>query len=114
MRYLEPQNIIVVDNANSSLPIDDTEAAVRRVHEDIVYRYVPQGLKTLALWTGMQELPPNVEYMLHVDDDTVLCDHMIFDESWFDDPRTSEVRRLCTSRRAETCCAKLMHACITS
>lgn len=55
----------------------------RQVHPHIRYAYVPEGHKTRALLTGTLALPPAVEYVLHVDDDTRLSDAMVFDESKF-------------------------------
>lgn len=91
MRYLPPQNIVVADNANSEQPPDETRAAVKAVHPDIAYIYNPRGLKTLALYNGMMHLPAHVEYLLHLDDDTVLPEDMVFDEEWFADPSVAEV-----------------------
>ena len=84
-------HIIVVDNANDPTPPDNTRDAVARVNPEVRYLYVPKGLKTLALWKGTQALPPSVEYVLHMDDDTVLPERMVFDPAHFDEPRTSAV-----------------------
>jgi hypothetical protein len=91
MRYLPPHNIVVADNANSEQPPDETRAVVKAVHPDIVYIYNQRVLKTLALYNGMMHLPGHVEYILHMDDDTVLPEDMVFDEEWFADPSVAEV-----------------------
>lgn len=42
-----------------------------------------------------QNLPPHVEYVMHMDDDTMLADDMVLDESWFlNDPKVSEARAM--------------------
>lgn len=92
MRHIPASNIVVVDNADSHAPLDDTAAVVRNVHPDVSVIYVPRGLKSFALWTGIERLPRHVEFVMHVDDDTKLSDDMVFDESWFlRDPLVSEV-----------------------
>jgi len=91
MRYLPPQNIVVADNANSVHPPDETRAVVKAVDPDITYLFIQRGLKTLALYNGMLQLPQHVEYILHVDDDTVLPEDMVFDEKWFEDASVAEV-----------------------
>jgi hypothetical protein len=91
MRYIPAENIVVVDNANKMQPPDNTRKVVANIHPDIQYVFVPIGLKTLAIWTGMQHLPSHVEYLMHVDDDTELPNDMVFDESHFKDPTVSEV-----------------------
>jgi hypothetical protein len=91
LRYLPPENIVVVDNANSPEPPDATERKVHTVDARIQYIYLDEGLKTLAIHTGVHRLPKSVQYILHVDDDTKLSEDMVFDETWFDDPRVSEV-----------------------
>mmetsp|Transcript_1666 Transcript_1666/g.3161 ORF Transcript_1666/g.3161 Transcript_1666/m.3161 type:complete len:614 (-) Transcript_1666:665-2506(-) len=90
-RHIPPQNIVVVDNANLMTPPDKTREKVSGISEDIRYIYVPQGLKTRAIWEGMQVLPPSVEYIIHIDDDTILDENMVFDESHFDDDTVSGV-----------------------
>lgn len=100
MRYLPPENIVVVDNANSETPLDDTEAVVRAIHPAVQYVYVSKGLKSLALWTGLNKLPQHVGYVMHMDDDTKLTDDMVFDESWFlRNPSISEVTYPVFTRR---------------
>ena len=89
--HVPPRNVVVVDNGVSPTPLDQTMEVVRAVHADVSYVYVPRPLKTLAIWTGLQRLPAEVEFVMHVDDDTVLSDGMVLDESWFADPRVSEV-----------------------
>jgi len=95
LRHISPENIIVVDNAASPRPLDNTEQVVRDVHPDVKYTFVPLGHKTLALWTGMQLLPDTVEFVIHVDDDTLLPRDFVLDESLFDDPDISEVSFIC-------------------
>ena len=94
------ENIVVVDNANSPYPLDDTAAVVAAVHPAVRVLYVPKGLKSLALWTGINALPPHVQYVMHVDDDTKLCADMVFDEQWFlRDESVSEVTYPIFTRR---------------
>lgn len=54
LRFLPAANIVVVDNADSPHPLDDTAEVVRAVHPDVQYVWLPMGIKSLALWTGMQ------------------------------------------------------------
>uniref|UniRef100_A0A7S0DH55 Glycosyltransferase 2-like domain-containing protein n=1 Tax=Amorphochlora amoebiformis TaxID=1561963 RepID=A0A7S0DH55_9EUKA len=89
--HIPPENIIVVDNANVTFPPDKTMERVSGISPDIKYIYVPQGLKTRAIWEGMQILPDNVKYIIHIDDDTILPEDMVFDPKHFDDDRVSGV-----------------------
>ncbi|CAK9103839.1 unnamed protein product [Durusdinium trenchii] len=91
LEFLEPEHIIVVDNGNSSSPLDDTKKEIQELSPSVSYIWVPLGLKTNALWRGLQALPPEVEYVMHVDDDTVLPADMVFDESVWDHPLTDAV-----------------------
>jgi len=102
LRHLPPQNIVVVDNANKPWPPDNTKDMVHKVHPQIQYVYVPIGLKTLAIWTGIQCFPDHVEYIMHVDDDTQLPENMVFDEGHFKDPTVSEVAYGIVARRGNT------------
>ena len=92
LRYFEPEHIVVVDNASSPEPPDATWRVLRDVDPRIQYLYVPEGFKTRALLHGTLLLPPEVSYVLHLDDDTVLSDTMIFDEKHFlNDPQVSGI-----------------------
>lgn len=102
LQYLPPKNIVVVDNANRSQPPDNTKQRVHDINPDIQYVYVPIGLKTLAIWTGLQRLPSHVEYIMHVDDDTQLPENMVFDESHFEDPTVSEIAYGIVARKENT------------
>lgn len=89
---IDPKHVVVIDNANSSLPPDNTSDVVRGVHEDIKYIYVPIGHKTNALYVGVKNLPASVEFVVHLDDDTIVPGNkMIYDKSHFDDPRVAAV-----------------------
>jgi len=90
-RHIPHRNIVVVDNANVSTPPDSTRERVKSISPAIRYIFVPQGLKTRAIWEGMQVLPKEVEYIVHIDDDTILPEDMVFDESHFDDDKVSGV-----------------------
>lgn len=83
MNYIPPENIIVCDNGNFDGPVDNTFGVIKSVHPRIQYCFIKQGHKTRALWTGAQRLPSHVEYVMHLDDDTHLSDHMVFDEAHF-------------------------------
>mmetsp|Transcript_14788 Transcript_14788/g.39811 ORF Transcript_14788/g.39811 Transcript_14788/m.39811 type:complete len:638 (-) Transcript_14788:439-2352(-) len=91
LRYFKPEHIVVADNANNATPPDDTATVVRKVSPVIRYLYVPQGHKTRALMHGTLALPSTVEYVLHLDDDTLLSEQMVFDAAHFDDPSVSGV-----------------------
>lgn len=89
---IDPKHIVVVDNANSPTPPDKTKEVLAGVHPDVVYVYVPTGLKTNALYVGLKHLPPTVDYVVHLDDDTIIPGaDMVYDASHFDDPRVSAV-----------------------
>jgi hypothetical protein len=45
------------------------------------YCFIQQGHKTRALWTGVHRLPAHCEYILHLDDDTHLSEHMVSEHS---------------------------------
>eukprot|EP00466_Bigelowiella_natans_P004667 jgi/Bigna1/134888/aug1.27_g9596 len=89
--HLPPENIAVVDNSNDESPPDETQKVVREENAKIQYLYVPHGLKTRAMWEGMKLLPPNVKYIVHIDDDTILPRDMVFDEAHFSDEAVSGV-----------------------
>lgn len=81
---LKQEHIVVVDNANSEAPPDDTDGVVRATAPGALYTYVPVGHKTLALWTGLELLPKVCTHVLHIDDDTVLPGaSMVYDEAVF-------------------------------
>ncbi|KAJ8605565.1 hypothetical protein CTAYLR_000144 [Chrysophaeum taylorii] len=89
---ISPENVCVVDNANQPTPPDKTREVVAMVHPDVQYVYVPQGLKTNALYVGTKHLPPTVDFVAHLDDDTIIPGaDMVYDASRFDDPRVSAV-----------------------
>jgi len=90
-RHIPHRNIIVVDNANVEAPPDSTRERVASISPNIKYIYVPQGLKTRAIWEGMRILPKAVEYIIHIDDDTILPEDMVFDEAHFEDDKVSGV-----------------------
>jgi len=103
--YFEPSHIVVCDNGNALTPGDHdnnaTASEVRQVYEDylkglpddlrqtkapIQYLFIPEGQKMQALTLGSIRLSQtchNVEYVMHIDDDTILSDAMVFDESLF-------------------------------
>ncbi len=81
--YIPPENVIVCDNGNFDSPSDNTFEVVKAVHPKIQYCFIKQGHKTRALWTGAHRLPGHVEYIMHLDDDTHLSEHMVFDENHF-------------------------------
>jgi hypothetical protein len=83
LKYIPAQNICVCDNGNFNWPMDNTFEVVKEVHKDIQYCFISQGHKTRALWTGAHRLPPHCEYLIHLDDDTLFSDHMVFDEKHF-------------------------------
>jgi hypothetical protein len=86
--HLKPEQIVVVDNGNSIEPLDDTAEAVKEIDPRVQYIWVPIGMKTNALWMGLHALPPSVEFVMHIDDDTVVPPDMVFDEHVWDNART--------------------------
>lgn len=93
LEYFDADHVVVADNADSAEPPDDTADIVRKISSRVRYLYVPQGHKTRALLHGTFELPASCEYVLHLDDDTLLASkgEMVFDESHFDNPTVSAV-----------------------
>ena len=97
--YFEPENIVVCDNANSLTPMDDTAGRVAEISERVTgdyqaikYIFIPEGHKTQALCFGALSLGDRVDYVMHIDDDTILSDQMVFDESLFtNDPKLAAV-----------------------
>jgi len=69
---IPPENIIVVDNANSPTAPDNTDEVVRELNPRIKYIYITKGLKSLALLVGLHQLPDHVKYVVHIDDDTII------------------------------------------
>jgi len=93
LRFLKPEHICVVDNANFEEPPDGTRRVCESVDRKIQYRYVPCGLKITALWEGVRSLPAACSHVLLIDDDTILAEKMVFDESIFlENPRVVAVR----------------------
>lgn len=86
-----PENIIVVDNASAPTPPDQTRSVVHSVHPGIQYIYVALGLKSLALWRGVNMFPPSITHIIHMDDDTIMQDGMIFDPAHFEDANVAAV-----------------------
>jgi hypothetical protein len=83
IKYIPPGNVVICDNGNFDWPKDNTFEVVKAVHPDIVYTFTSQGHKTRALWTGCHRLPRHCEYIMHIDDDTMISDNFVFDESHF-------------------------------
>eukprot|EP00466_Bigelowiella_natans_P005922 jgi/Bigna1/78978/fgenesh1_pg.58_\ len=71
LKHIQARNIIVVDNANAELPPDNTRS----------------GLKTRALWEGVNLLPLEVDFVIHIDDDTIFPENMVFDITHFKDEK---------------------------
>jgi len=91
LQYLKPEHIVVVDNGNSTTPLDKTEAVVKGLDPKVRYLWVPIGLKSNALWKGLAELPDKVEFVMHIDDDTDLPEDFVFDVNVWDNQRTKAV-----------------------
>lgn len=124
LKYFKPEHIVVADNANAPLPPDKTAAVVAGTNKLIKYLYIPHGHKTRALVHGSLELPAECEFVLHLDDDTMLSDSMVFDETKFsDDPAVSGVTfgiRMAGDslvsrcvRRAQPAARTRAHSCLT-
>ena len=57
----------------------------------MVYRYLGVGHKTNALTVGLQQLPRSCDFVLHLDDDTMLPEHFVLDEGKFTDDAVSAI-----------------------
>jgi hypothetical protein len=102
LKYIPPENIVICDNGNFNWPADNTFEVVKEAHPKVQYVFISQGHKTRALWTGAHRLPRHCEYIMHLDDDTMISDHMVFDEKHFKTDggqHVSAVAFLRTSRR---------------
>jgi len=86
--HIPPENIIVVDNSNSRIAPDNTERTVREVNPRIKYVYLTRGLKSLALLVGLYQLPKHVEYVVHIDDDTIIPHILASTYELFKNPET--------------------------
>lgn len=91
LRFLKPEHIVVVDNGNSIKPLDNTKEVLFKLDPQVRYMWVPIGHKSNALWKGLNAMPPEVEYVMHIDDDTELPDDFVFDKAHWDNLRTSAV-----------------------
>jgi len=83
LKYIPAENICICDNGNFNWPADNTFEVVKAIDPKIQYCFISQGHKTRALWTGCHRLPKRCQYIIHLDDDTLLSDHMVFDETHF-------------------------------
>jgi hypothetical protein len=102
LKYIPPENICICDNGNFNWPADNTFEIVKAAHPKVQYVFISQGHKTRALWTGAHRLPSHCKYIMHLDDDTMISDHMVFDEKHFltdGGEHVSAVAFLRTSRR---------------
>jgi len=88
---IPPENIIVVDNANSPTAPDNTERVVRELNPNIKYIYITRGLKSLALLVGLHKLPAHVKYVIHIDDDTIIPPILASTYDLFKVPETAGV-----------------------
>mmetsp|Transcript_124275 Transcript_124275/g.220231 ORF Transcript_124275/g.220231 Transcript_124275/m.220231 type:complete len:688 (+) Transcript_124275:70-2133(+) len=91
LQFLEPEHIVVVDNGNAVKPLDDTAKRIQELEPRVQYLWVPIGMKTNALWVGLNNLPSSVEYVMHIDDDTELPPDFVFDESVWDHSETDAI-----------------------
>mmetsp|Transcript_123280 Transcript_123280/g.227110 ORF Transcript_123280/g.227110 Transcript_123280/m.227110 type:complete len:795 (-) Transcript_123280:144-2528(-) len=91
LQFFEPEHIVVVDNGNSVKPLDDTYQRIQDLEPRVKYMWVPIGMKTNALWMGLNNLPSTVEYVMHIDDDTELPVDMVFDEKVWENEHTDAV-----------------------
>lgn len=91
LAFCKPEHIVVVDNGNSLHPLDDTEARLRELEPRVQYRWLPVGHKCNALWVGLHALPESAEFVMHIDDDTVLPPDMVFDENVWEHKETAAV-----------------------
>lgn len=91
LKFLKPEHIVVCDNGDSPIPLDDTKAKLAALDPKVVYLWIPIGMKTNALWVGLNTLPDTVKYVMHIDDDTQCPPDMIFDESVWEHEKTDGV-----------------------
>jgi len=91
LTFLRPEHIVVVDNGNSYNPLDDTPRRIKELNPHVTYMWVPIGMKTNALWMGLNKLPSAVRFVMHIDDDTECPQNMVFDQHVWDNPNTDAV-----------------------
>lgn len=90
LKHFKPEQIVLVDNANSEEPPDDLRLVVQKHFPCVNYMYVPKGLKSQALHVGVNAMP-GYKYVLLVDDDTQLPEDMVFDEGYFKDDKVAGI-----------------------
>ena len=85
MKHLRPNQIFVMDNANFPDPPDNTREVLEEadLHE-VNYIYNPYGNKTLAMYGGVVAAK-DFKYLLLIDDDVTLPEHMHFGKHLFND-----------------------------
>lgn len=89
--FLKPEHIVVIDNGNSVGPLDETRQSLMEVNPRVQYMWVPIGHKANALWMGLSKLPREVEFVMHIDDDTELPPDFVFDERSWDHEKTTAI-----------------------
>ncbi len=84
LRHVKPEQIFVIDNANSLQPTDNAREVVRGVHHKVNYVWSHYGNKTVAQYVAT--LISSYRYVLTIDDDVHLplvldfCTHRINDK----------------------------------
>jgi hypothetical protein len=91
LAFCKPEHIVVVDNGNSLHPLDNTEERLRELEPKVQYKWLPVGHKCNALWVGLHALPDTAEFVMHIDDDTILPPDMVFDEKVWEHSETAAV-----------------------
>lgn len=75
LKVFEPQNIFVIDNGNSSEPLDNTNLICEEL--GINYKWVSVGSKVAAIYVGAK-ITKNYKYVMQIDDDVFLNEDMSF------------------------------------
>jgi len=91
LAFCKAEHVVVVDNGNSLHPLDDTQAKLKELEQNVKYIWLPVGHKCNALWVGLHALPSTAEFVMHIDDDTILPPDMVFDEQVWEHPETAAV-----------------------
>lgn len=91
LQYLQPEHIVVIDNGNNPTPFDNTKEILQALEPRVHYMWIPIGLKTNGLWHGLAKLPNTVDFVMHIDDDTELPSDFVFDETVWENSKTTGV-----------------------
>ena len=95
LHHLKPEQIFVIDNANTKTPPDNTREVVAAIDRKINYVWVPRGNKVVAQYAGSQAAK-DFKYILTTDDDVTIPTNFDFGT----DLMSEQVKAVCYPVRA--------------